>query len=137
MTQGEFDNNGVAQFGVNDNDEDKFNNTLKVAIPIGGVVAWLKSLSGVPDLTENYVECNGQVLSDSNSPLNGETMPDMNGSNQFIRGNSISTGTGTGSHTHTIGTTSGSLYTGSGTTTVGNTVTQPPYQDVVFIIRVK
>jgi len=137
MTQGEFDNDGVAQFGVNDNDEDKFDNTFKVATPIGGVLAWVKNLTGVPDLTTNYVECNGQVLSDADSPLNGETMPDINGSNQFIRGNSSSTGTGTGSHTHGLNPSNGSLYDGGTSAIVGTSITQPTYYDVVFIIRVK
>ena len=142
MTQGEFDNDGVAQFGVNDNDEDKFDNTFKVATPIGGVLAWVKNLTGVPDLTTNYVECNGQVLSDADSPLNGETIPDLNGSNYFLRGASTSGGTGgTATHTHSVGGGSnpGGAPGGGGALNASTTASSsiPPYQNMVYIMRVK
>jgi len=35
-----------------------------------------------PNLPDAYVECNGQTLSDSDSPYDGEVIPDMNGSIQ-------------------------------------------------------
>lgn len=69
--------------------------------PIGAVQAWFKSLTGVPTLPINWVECNGQTLSDSDSPLNGQTIPNLNGGNRFLRGNSTSGGTG-GAATHTL-----------------------------------
>jgi len=71
--------------------------------PIGAILAWAKSLSGVPNLAEGWVECDGSVLVDALSPLNGQTIPDLNGDNRFLRGNSTSGGTGgsaTAAHEH-------------------------------------
>jgi hypothetical protein len=67
--------NGFAGFGV---------------VPIGSVIAWHKSLSGVPALPDGWVECNGQTLSDVASPLNGQAIPDLNGQARFLRGGSTS-----------------------------------------------
>lgn len=50
-------------------------------VPIGGVLFWYKATIGVGSLLpDGYVECNGQVLSDPESPLTGNTIPDINGS---------------------------------------------------------
>lgn len=57
-------------------------NLVKSVIPpIGSVLAWLKSLgtTHTPSLPDGWVECNGQTLSDSDSPYNGDTIPDLNG----------------------------------------------------------
>ncbi len=59
-------------------------------VPVGGIVAWVKSLAGVPNLAEGWVECDGSVLADSQSSLNGQTIPDLNGDNRFLRGASTS-----------------------------------------------
>ena len=70
-------------------------------IPIGSIMAWAKNLLGVPDLPDGWVECNGQFLSDTESPLNGRTIPDLNTSNRFLRGNTESGGYGgVESHNH-------------------------------------
>src|SRR5262249_29149755 len=70
-------------------------------VPIGAIIAWDKSLTGVPALPSNFVECNGQTISDSASPLDGQTVRNLNGANRFLRGNSTSGGTGgTASHVH-------------------------------------
>jgi hypothetical protein len=74
-------------------------NTIQV--PIGAVIPWVKSLTGVPQDLDNFVECSGQTLDDPNSPLDGQTIPDLNGSNYFLRGNSTSGGTG-GEDAHTL-----------------------------------
>ena len=37
-------------------------------VPIGAVIPWFKDTPGVPALPSNFVECNGQVLSDPESP---------------------------------------------------------------------
>lgn len=59
--------------------------------PIGAIIAWHKSLTGVPQtLPYGWVECNGQTLSDADSPINGEVIPDMNGDARFIRGSNVS-----------------------------------------------
>jgi hypothetical protein len=49
-------------------------------VPIGGVIAWLKSFTNVPTLPDEYAELNGQVLSDAQSPFNGQTLPNLEGS---------------------------------------------------------
>lgn len=107
-----------------------------------------------PYLPDGYVECNGQVLSDSDSPFDGDTIPDLNavaGSDQrFLRGASESTGTGgSDNHSHTIGGPSGtSNVDATGAFSVassnhehggntGQTSTLPKYYEVVWIMRVK
>lgn len=131
-------------------------------IPIGGVVAWCKSLSAaLPPLLPNYVECNGQVLADGDSVLNGATIPDLNGTiatnHRFLRGQSTSGGTG-GSETHdhtasvsglVVALTAGGGYSGTGLDTysggtckvnapsIGTYSTLPSYYEVVWVMRIK
>ena len=62
----------------------------------------LPRLTGVPALIGTWAECNGQVLSDAGSPLNGVTLPDLNGAQRFLRGASASGGMG-GSDTLNLG----------------------------------
>ena len=69
--------------------------------PVGSIVAWAKTLTGTPAIPTGWVECDGSVLSDADSPLDGVTIPDLNGNNNFMRGNSTSGGTG-GAATHTL-----------------------------------
>jgi len=133
-------------------------------VPIGGIVSWAKTLAGVPNLAEGWVECDGSVLVDALSPLNGQTIPDLNGDNRFMRGNATSGGTGgaTTSSTNlksngTIGYSDDSgesVASGAGGdlitrgSTGGSTITLrdkstdsfsilPPYYNVVWIIRVR
>lgn len=70
--------------------EKMFNPVEDYQAPIGSIVAWHKSLSGVPSLPGNWAECNGQTISDSDSPLDGVTLPDLNGEKRFLRGDSTS-----------------------------------------------
>ena len=76
--------------------------------PVGGVVAWIKSMVGVPQtLPAGWVECNGATISDGESPMNGQAVPDLNGG-EFLRGQTTSGGTGgsdTMAHTHTTNVT--------------------------------
>jgi hypothetical protein len=65
-----------------------------VIVPIGSIMAWTKNIPGVPVLADGWVECNGQTISDAQSPLNGQTLPDLNGQNRFLRGNTVSGGVG-------------------------------------------
>ena len=67
--------------------------------PIGAVIAWLKSFTNTPSLPDGWVECDGSTLSDADSVYNGQVLPDLNGDNRFMRGDSASGGTG-GSETH-------------------------------------
>jgi trimeric autotransporter adhesin len=132
-------------------------------VPIGSIIAWAKNLSGVPALPTAFVECNGQTLSDPGSPLNGQVIPNLNasggGTNRFLRGATTSGATGgNATHTHEIngkltgGMTSTSCCRSSGgsdnyvptnhvhaldgiVTDPGDS--QPPYYNVVWIMRVK
>jgi len=52
------------------------NDTFNAAgyVPVGSILPWAKSLTGVPSLISGgfFVECNGQTLSDAESPLDGQ-----------------------------------------------------------------
>lgn len=106
-------NKGVIELATEDEVQTGTNTTKAVVSdtlqsvlsPIGSVVAWLKSYANTPQtLPTGWVECDGAVLSDADSVYNGQTLPDLNGGNRFLRGNSTSGGTGGGetmAHTHT------------------------------------
>lgn len=112
-------------------------------VPIGVAYPWFKSLAGVPALPVPFVECNGQVLSDAESPLDGQTIPDLNGAGLFLRGAATS-GTVGGSETHShtynsavmaqAGSDSSVVENGTGTTDASHL---PPYCEVVWVMRVK
>ena len=125
-------------------------------VPIGTILSFAKSLTGVPTLPNSFVECNGQTLVDANSTLNGTVIPDLNGDNRFLRGNSTSGGTGgsdTMAHTHTTGasssnelldinqdnlTTSAAIASHTHTTNAAsNAENRPPFYNVVWIMRVR
>ena len=135
--------------------------------PVGTILAWAKSLAGVPNLAEGWVECDGSVLVDAQSSLNGVTLPDLNGG-EFLEGQTTSGATGgsaTMAHDHlTAITGDGSnfgvddTYASSGDHTVqnsipgtgtitnafnfktaaaSNTENRPPFYTVVWIMRVR
>jgi len=127
-----------------------------LSIAIGGVYAWMKNLPGVPALGSEFVECNGQVLNDAGSPLDGVALPNLNGASggarRFLRGAMTSGGTGgSDSHTHQMQDLDGdhghftSVSNSSNDVTVlmpGSYVTQdgdslPGYYEVVWVMRVK
>jgi len=115
--------------------------TTATQVPIGGVIAWFKDTPGVPAVPANFVECNGQFLSDPASPLDGQLMPDLNtGIQRFIRGGLTSGVTGG------IDTFATAPADNAGVGPTFNAVTTdyspgavpiPPYQTAVYIIRVK
>ena len=127
--------------------------------PIGSIIAWHKSMAGTPAIPSGWVECNGQVVSDADSPYNGTAVPALNndaGSGQggrFLRGNSASgimQSDDFKSHTHQIrdesdpsgggaleeGSWSGAWLNGLVSET-GGPETRPANMSVVWIIRVK
>jgi hypothetical protein len=125
-------------------------------IPVGGVVAWLKTFPNCPGLPANFVECNGQSLNSPGSLFHGQTIPDLNGNsspNRFLRGATASGTTGgTTCHSHTVCVSLGSstcFFVSSGGTTcaltsvcvsgvsVSGANAEPPYYTVVWIMRVK
>jgi len=123
----------------------KLASDARIDVPIGGIIPWLKSFTGTPALGDVWVECNGQVLDDGESVFDGDTIPDLNGDNRFIRGDSASGNTG-GSETHTHplstdtfgdngdGGTSRRVLTSTNTQA---TSTLPTYYSVVWIMRIK
>lgn len=129
--------------------EDEFNNNTA---PIGSIISWLKTFTNTPALPGGWVECNGQSLSDAESVYNGQTIPDLNGDNRFMRGNSTSGGTGGDeamAHTHTVTANNSGAAEGSGggdwnhtgltvgSSAASNDENRPPFYDVVWIMRVK
>ena len=118
--------------------------------PIGTIIGWAKNFTGVPSIPDGWVRCEGQVLSDSESIFDGQTMPDLNVTSRFLRGNSTSDTTEGAIHTHT-GTTGGpsatsicasgavsrASFTHTHSFTTDHADQIPPYYNVVFIIRIK
>lgn len=61
----------------------KVNDLAAYHPPIGSIIGWHKSMTGgTPALPASgeWVECNGQILSDGQSPYNGQVIPNLNGS---------------------------------------------------------
>jgi len=130
------------------------NSTVLDILPIGSMIAWAKSLTGVPSIPSNYIECNGQILNDPESPLNGQMIPNLNGfdggTQRFLRGSTTSGSTGgTDISTFTLRTSDRMLISVGGFVTSGveglpgrGPTTNPAsilpsYYEVVWIMRVK
>ena len=109
-----------------------------------------------PRLPDGWLECNGQAVSDSDSPFNGATMPQLNNTERFLRGMTAVSGTAatTGgadtiniAHQHTIadggqchGQVNPNRLSHPGTTGGSLSAAQsilPSYYEVVWIMRVK
>jgi hypothetical protein len=117
-------------------------------VPVGAVTAWLKSFPNTPALPADFVECNGQTLSDPESVYDGQTIPDLNGSGgtkRFLRGASASGAAGgSDTNTHNHGLTSHRSAQGIGIDVQGNYTCNnsdisilPSYYEVVWIMRIK
>ena len=65
---------------------------LTVRLPVSALSLSARSFPGInrcpafPRLPEGWVECNGQVLDDTESPLHGQMIPDLNAAGRFLRG---------------------------------------------------
>ena len=120
-------------------------------VPIGGVIAYLKSFASVPSLATQgrteYVECGGATLSDAQSIFNTVSMPALNNNNKFLRGQATSGGTGGTDSTHThpmanptlgFATNSGGFgYSASSGLVTGATDGRPSFYNVVWLWRIK
>ncbi|MFA5724397.1 MAG: hypothetical protein WC979_09145, partial [Candidatus Pacearchaeota archaeon] len=73
-----------------------------VMVPVGSVISYVKNLTNTPALPDGWVECNGQTLSDAESVYNGIVIPNLNGNNYFLMGNSSGSGSTGGESTHTL-----------------------------------
>lgn len=58
--------------------------------PIGTINAWHGSFINTPALPWGWAQCNGQVLNDTESPYNGQSLPDLNTTARFLRGSAAS-----------------------------------------------
>ena len=76
-------------------------------IPVGSVIATFPNLTGayttaattVAD-SSGFVLCQGQVIADGTSPMNGQTVPNIS-NNNFLKGSTVSGSTGgTSTHDH-------------------------------------
>lgn len=119
--------------------------------PVGSFIGWAKSFSKTPSLIfqgrTEWVEANGQTLSDANSDYDGLVMPSLNsGQTRFLRGGATSgTTAGSTNHTHTITSSSSSTQSGSSfivvtsvTSPTGNQNIQPIQSyDVVWLFCVR
>lgn len=64
---------------------DKREFVLRSQPPIGTLLMWLKSLTGVPQtLPYGYVACDGSTISDAESPMNGTTLPNLTSNSQAL-----------------------------------------------------
>jgi hypothetical protein len=114
-------------------------------VPIGGYMDWHPNFAGVCATPSSFfVACNGQVLADAGSPMNGATIPNWN-NQQFARYNTTSGGTGgSATHAHTASLSIEVLPTGGGggfawdaNASSSADGSEPPYIDAVRLIRVK
>lgn len=123
---------------------------------VGTIKPWLQDHANMISnpLTAFWKLCDGTAISDAESPLNGGDAPDLNGTpNAFLRGAATSddgtddTAGGlltASNHTHSISTIPqgdtglGYKFVDSTTTSsAGGHDNQPPYIDVVFIMKIK
>ncbi len=152
--------NSVVRNGATQN----ANMVKSVIPPIGTVLPWAKTLTGVPSLPDAWMECDGSAISDSDSPMDGQNVPDLNSTQRFLRGNTASGGTGGAdthtlitaelpAHTHTytnrdntetcdlggitVADNAGSSDNTGSTGSGGSHNNLPAYYQVVFIIRIK
>jgi hypothetical protein len=110
-------------------------------VPVGVVLPWFKDLPGVPALGANFAECNGQLLDDPESPLDGQFMPDINtGAQRFIRGGASSGTTGGIDSFATALADNASIGTPQNFVTIDfspGAQPFPPFITAVYVIRVK
>jgi hypothetical protein len=60
-------------------------------VPVGTILAWHRDFTGTAlTLPPGWVECNGQEVTDLDSPFNGLTLPQLNGDARFLRGGAVS-----------------------------------------------
>lgn len=63
--------------------------TMWGLVPVGGVVGWMGTMTGVPALGPDFVQANGQKITDTQSPMFGQTLANLN-SGSFLQGGSTS-----------------------------------------------
>ena len=56
----------------------RLNANFEKMVPVGTIVAWNKTMSGTPGIPDGWLECNGQPVSDTESPYHGQSVPNLN-----------------------------------------------------------
>jgi hypothetical protein len=110
-------------------------------------------MTNMPALPDEFVECDGSVINDAESPFNGQNTPDLNSTQRFLRGATTSGGIG-GSDTHshsgaTDGNTETDIIIAGGASisvtaidhnhsfTTNSESSLPNFYQVVWIMRIK
>jgi len=107
-------------------------NYLDQLLPVGTILPWHKNFGGMNiELSDSFVPCNGQLIEDSESPLYGNELPDLNGMGLFLRGskesgiiqmdelkshNHSAKSSNAGSHSHSASTSYAGTHSHSGNT---------------------
>lgn len=73
----------------------------EIEVPVGTLSFWAKNFPGVPALDDDWLECDGSIINDPESPMDGETLPDLNGDSRFLRAQATSGAVG-GEATHPL-----------------------------------
>lgn len=106
--------------------------------PVGALLPWLKSYANTPALEADWVECDGNVINDAESPFNGQNSPNLNGNNNFLRGAAASGGTGGApSHLHQAINGLNHNVDDTGLDQLQVVSHLPPYYEVVWVMRIK
>lgn len=118
---------------------------------VGMIKAWHEDMTGMPSnmLTAFWYDCEGSAISDTESPFNGQNLPDLNTTSRFLRGDDT-TGDTSGadthshSHSHALNDDGNTTATGTGKATRSSTDTDatagstlPAYFEVKWIMKVK
>ncbi len=149
---------------IKNGESNNANHVKAVIPPIGSIMAWAKTITGTPALPDGWEECDGSAISDSDSPMNGQNLPDLNSTQRFLRGAGTSGTTGGAdthalteaempSHYHTYTKYGSTENCGSGGISVADNAGSsdntgstgsgsahnnlPAYYEVVFIMRIK
>lgn len=68
------------------NTSSSYKNATDKTPPVGTILAWHKNIKPDIALPLGWEECNGQVVTNEDSPLFGITLPNLNGEQRFLRG---------------------------------------------------
>ena len=62
-----------------------WNTMINNQVPVWTILSWHKSMTWVPSLKDGWLECDGSVINDSESPMNWQTLPNLNWEARFLR----------------------------------------------------
>ena len=127
-----------------DQEVNDLDTTIAQSPPVGSIVGFHKDWSETTDtIPDGWLYCDGSVISDSESPINGQTLPDLNGTDddtkRFLRGSDTAGTTGGSStHNHSVPKTScRRQYNSTYPNNLNANTSIPPYFEVAFMMRIK